>query len=136
MRYNHAGYLTYELPDGWKTDESDDGLSMYDPDGNGALTVSFFNRVDSNTHLNVQVSVLAKNFFECNNIKLNNSFILLNKDEKTVLFGIGKTADNWFIKLWVVAENPKIVLATYQSEQENPEVELCDAIVDSFKFEL
>ena len=136
MRYNHAGYLTYELPDGWETEESDDCLSMYDPDGSGTLTVSFFNRVDSNTHLNVQVSVLAKNFFECNNIKLNNSFILLNKDEKTVLFGIGKMADNWLIKLWVVAKNPKIVLATYQSEQENPEVELCDAIVDSFKFEL
>lgn len=136
MLYSYNQYFTYELPDGWETEESDDGLSMYDPDGNGALTVSFFNRVDSNTHLNVQVSVLAKNFFECNNIKLNNSFILLNKDEKTVLFGIGKTADNWFIKLWVVAKNPKIVLATYQSEQENPEVELCDAIVDSFKFEL
>ena len=136
MLYSYNQYFTYELPDGWETEESDDGLSMYDPDGNGALTVSFFNRIDSNTHLNVQVSVLAKNFFECNNIKLNNSFILLNKDEKTVLFGIGKTADNWFIKLWVVAKNPKIVLATYQSEQENPEVELCDAIVDSFKFEL
>ena len=62
------------------------------------------------------------------------SFILLNKEGKTILYGSGTTLDSWFIKLWVVAKYPKIIFATYESEKKDKEIKICDTIIDSIQF--
>ena len=107
---------------------------MYSPDGDGAITLSFLNVLNGEKSLAEHISIIAKRFIDQNNINLHSPLILFNRDGKTILWGTGTTSDNWFIKLWIVAKYPKIVLATYLSEQKNDEVKICDSIIDSFMF--
>ena len=134
MMFTHNDYLSYELPKGWCAEENADNLLIYNPDGSGAIVVSFFNVLETAASLDEQVSILAKKFIDQNNIALRSPLILMDKERKTVLYGTGITTDGWFIKLWVVAKYPKIVFATYQSEKKNKEIKVCDAIVDSIQF--
>lgn len=134
MKFNHNGYLNYELPDNWCDEEDNDNLLMYNPDGDGAITLSFLNVLNGEKSLAEHISIIAKRFIDQNNINLHYPLILFNRDGKTILWGTGTTSDNWFIKLWIVAKYPKIVLATYLSEQKNDEVKICDSIIDSFMF--
>ena len=134
MKFNHNGYLNYELPDNWCDEEDNDNLLMYNLDGDGAITLSFLNVLNGEKSLAEHISIIAKRFIDQNNINLHSPLILFNRDGKTILWGTGTTSDNWFIKLWIVAKYPKIVLATYLSEQKNDEVKICDSIIDSFMF--
>lgn len=134
MTLNHNEYLNYTLPKNWCADEDTDNLLLYNPDGRGAITTSFFNVLNTKESLDEQISILAKRFIDQNNIKLHSPLILFNRDGKTTLYGTGTTSDGWFIKLWVVAKHPKIVFATYQSERKSAEVKVCDSIINSFQF--
>lgn len=51
MILKHGDYLSYELPKNWTAEEDDDNLLIYNPDGNGSVTVSFFNILDSSVFL-------------------------------------------------------------------------------------
>ena len=132
--FNHNEYLNYTLPNNWCAEENADNLLLYNPNGNGAITTSFFNVLNTNESLDEQISILAKRFIEQNNIYMHSPLILFNRAEKTILYGTGTTSDDWFIKLWIVAKHPKIVFATYQSERKSAEVKVCDSIIDSFQF--
>lgn len=134
MIFNHNECLKYQLPNNWCAEENGDNLFWYDPEGNGAITVSFFNVLDTLASLDEQISILAKKFVDQNSIDLHSPFILFKKDGKTILYGTGITSDKWFIKLWIVSKYPKIVFATYQSERKNKEVKICDCIIDSIQF--
>lgn len=134
MIFTHSQYLCYDLPDDWINEYDTENLIFYNPNGNGAITISFFNILNVKETLDEQISILAKNFIDRNSIKLHRSLILLNKENKTILYGTGTTSDGWFIKIWVVAKSPKIVFATYQSQKKTDEVKVCDSIIDSFKF--
>ena len=131
---NYNGYLNYSLPKKWCAEEDTDNLLLYNPKGNGAITISFFSILDTEEPLNMQISVMAKRFIDDNNISLHSPLVLCDRDGKTILYGTGTTADGWFIKLWVVAKYPKIVFSTYQSERKSKEVKVCDSIIDSFEF--
>ena len=134
MIFRHNVYLDYELPGNWCAEEDGDNLFLYNPDGNGAITISFINVLSSVKSLEEQMSTLAKGFVAQNNISIHGQFICLCKEHKKILCGTGTSSDGWFIKLWIVAKFPKIVFATYHSEQKNWEVETCDSIIDSFNF--
>ncbi len=131
---NHNKYLNYELPNDWCSENEADNLILYNPNGNGAITTSFFNIFNTEESLDEQVSILAKRFIDQNDINLKSPLILFNSEDKTILYGTGTTSDNWFIKLWIVAKHPKIVFATYQSERKSAEVKICDSIINSFQF--
>ena len=131
---NHNEYLNYDLPNNWCAEENANDLTIYNPKGNGAITISFFNVLNIEKSLDEQISILAKSFINQNNIKLHSPLIIFNRDTKTIMNGTGTTLDGWFIKLWIVAKHPKIVFATYQSEKKNTEVKICDSIIESFKF--
>ena len=133
MMHNN-GYLNYMLPNNWCAEEDIDNLLLYDPSGNGAITISFFSVLNIEKSLDEQISILAKRFIDKNNINLHSPLVLFNIEGKTILCGTGTTSDGWFIKLWVVAKHPKIVFATYQSERKSAEVKVCDSIIDSFQF--
>jgi len=131
---NHNNYLNYAVPSNWCAEDDTDNLILYNPNGNGAITISFFNVLNTEETLDEQVSILAKRFIDQNDIDLHSPLILFNREGKTILHGTGTTSDGWFIKLWVVAKYPKIVFATYQSERKSAEVKICDSIIDSFQF--
>ena len=134
MMFNYNKYFSYSLPNNWFSEEDSDTLLLYNPNGNGALTVSFFNVLNTKESLDEQISILAKRFIDNNNIVLHTPLIIVNKDAKTILYGNGTTFDGWFIKIWVVAKYPKIAFTTYQSKQKSKEVKICDSIIDSFDF--
>ena len=134
MTLKHNDYLNYCLPDKWRAEDDSDSLLLYDPNGNGAITVSFFNVLSTKESMDEQISILAKKFIDKNRIKLSGPLIVFDKNGKTVLSGTGTMIDNWFIKIWIVAKYPKIAFATYQSSRKSSEVKECDSIVDSFCF--
>lgn len=98
------------------TERSQDSLCS----GKGA---DYYTIIEMQESLDEHISIMAKKFIDANQIKLNHALILDGtKKEKTVLYGIGSTPDQWFIKLWVIAQFPKIVFATYQSEKKTSEL--------------
>ena len=131
----HKDYFTYELPNDWCAEEGKEELRIYNPDGEGAITVSFYNILEMKETLDEHISIMAKKFIDQNRITLCDPLILCGTDEtKKTLYGMGMTADNWFIKLWIIAKYPKIVFATYQCKKKTPEIRKCDAIISSMKF--
>lgn len=135
MFFYHKDYLTYELPNDWCSEEGKDNLLIYNPNGEGAITISFFNILEMRKTLDEHISIMAKKFIDQNRITLHNPLILHGTEEtKTTLYGTGITSDNWFIKLWIIAKYPKIVFATYQCEKKTSEIKKCDAIINSMKF--
>ena len=80
------------------------------------------------------VTNFASRFMDQNEIALEGCIQVLVGKEKTVLQAVGKASDGYFCKIWVVAKDPKIVLATYFSESKSKEVKTCDSIMDSFQF--
>ncbi|MGN0533474.1 MAG: hypothetical protein ACI4IK_03865 [Eubacterium sp.] len=137
MLLSHYDYLDYEIPNNWCAEESNENLLIYNPNGNGAMTLSFFTTLELRETLDEHISIMAKKFIDQNKITLNTPLIIRDvKDHKKTLCGIGTTTDGWFFKLWIIAKQPKIVFATYQSEQKSSEIKKCDAIIDSIKFTL
>jgi len=135
MNINHSDYLNFEIPSKWVVEEDGDTTSIYDNNGEGSLTMSFYTVMEFQNSLDEHISIMAKKFIDSNKIKLHNPLILDGtKKNKTVLYGTGATSDNWFIKIWIAAKLPKIVFVTYQSEKKTSEVKKVDKIVDSFQF--
>lgn len=135
MILNYNGYLNFDLPANWCSEEDNDNLILYNPSGVGAIILSFFGVLKAEDSLEENISILAKRFIDQNNIKLHSHLIVFNtKDGKTVLYGTGTTCEGYFLKLWVVSKYPKIVFATYQSEHKNKEIQICDSIMDSIQF--
>jgi hypothetical protein len=137
VNVKHGDYLNYEVPSNWVIEEDDDTTSIYDINGDGALTLSFFTVIELEKSFTEHISMMASKYINNNHIKLQNPLILNGtKKNKTVLYGTGINADNWFIKIWLVAKLPKIVFATYYSEKKTSEVNIVDKIIDSFRFSL
>lgn len=126
--------MDYEIPLHWIAEEDSDTLTVYDPDGEGAITASFYNML-ADRSIDEQITVMAKKFTEQNAITVDKSmFFIHGGEEKTVLCAAGITQDKWFVKLWVAAKKPKIVMITYHSQKKTKEIEICDAIVESIHF--
>lgn len=126
--------MDYEIPLHWIAEEDSDTLTVCDPDGEGAITASFYNML-ADRSIDEQITVMAKKFTEQNAITVDKSmFFIHGGEEKTVLCAAGITQDKWFVKLWVAAKKPKIVMITYHSQKKTKEIEICDAIVESIHF--
>lgn len=135
MIINHNNYLNYELPSDWCYEEDGDNLLLYDPNGEGAITVSFYSVIDFHKSIDEQLVIMAKQFIERNNLKLIGHISLhISKDLKKILSGEAMMADGWFVKIWIVSNSHKIVFATYQSEKKTSEVNKCDGIINSIQF--
>ena len=94
MHFSHEGYFTYELPNGWCSEDSGENLLIYDPNGNGAMTISFFSILDMNKSLDEHISIMAKKFVDKNEISLYGPLILCgSKESKLTLYGTGVTSD-------------------------------------------
>lgn len=140
MKYSNE-YFTYEIPEGWITEEGDGCFSLYNPSGKGALTLSYYYFTEDFTSdlnsigaLDSQISVMAKQFSEDNEIVMDNPFIMYSKDDKRIIYGTGKTLDNWFIKIWIAADYTQMILASYESKKNNKETKICDSVIDSISF--
>ena len=135
MTFVHDDYLKYEIPSDWCAEENEDTLLIYDPDGEGAIVTSFFSLMDADVLLEERICIMAKEFIDNNLIKLKEPLILMNSScGKVIMRGTGRTSDEWFIKIWIIAKNPKIVFSTYQAAKKTKELDVCDSIIDSMVF--
>lgn len=135
MKKLYNDYLQYELPSNWCTEEDGEQLFIYHPNGSGAIVASFYYLEDSKKMLEENISVMAKKFVDQNKISLFNPFILYtSKDDQSIIYGSGTTEDNWFVKLWIIAKYPRVMVATYNSEKETDELKKCDTIIKSMRF--
>ena len=55
MVQNYNEYLNYTLPKNWCAEEEMDNLLLYNPNGNGAITISFFNVLNTEKSLDEQI---------------------------------------------------------------------------------
>ena len=62
MIFSHKDYLTYELPNDWCSEDEEENLLIYNPNGEGAITVSFFNILELRETLDEHISIMAKKF--------------------------------------------------------------------------
>lgn len=135
MKANHNGYFEYVIPEDWVIEEDDDTTSIYCNNGVGALILSYYSIIEMQGDLGEHISQMAMRFINKNNLHLNHALILdATQKDKIVLSGIGSLSDQSLIKLWVVAKYPKVVFATYICDENTPELNIIDKIVDSFSF--
>ncbi|MGI6745664.1 MAG: hypothetical protein ACOX45_05910 [Acutalibacteraceae bacterium] len=135
MEVLHGDYLSFNIPNYWMVEDNTNTTSVYNMRGDGAITMSFYTAMSVQKSFDEHVCIMAKKFIDNNRIRLRQSLILDNtKKDKLVLYGTGITIDNWFIKFWVIAKFPRIVLATYQSEKATSEIKTVDNIIESISF--
>jgi len=100
MHISHGGYLDFMIPNHWVAEENDETMSVYDPEGDGAITLSFHTQIDNKSLLAEHMSLMAVHFLETHRIKLIHSFLLdTTKVNRLVLYGSGTTPDSWVIKV-------------------------------------
>jgi len=133
-KIKHKDYLVYKVPSNWVVEDCTDSTSIYCNHGEGAITLSFHAIFELQGTLVEHISMMAKRFVDGNKIALDRELVLDETKNKIVLYGEGISPDNWYIKLWLIARYPKIVLATYISEQKTAEVKKVDKIISSFTF--
>ena len=135
MKSKHRDYLTFKIPNDWEIEENDDVTSIYHHKGAGVLTLSFYTVMIEREAYETHVAKMAVRYERQYNLVLRHALILeTTKKNKLVVTGIGETEDGEFTKLFFVGQFPKVVMATYLSETETPEVKIIDEILDSFRF--
>ena len=127
--------LTFEVPDDWVVEDEDGIRSIFNEDGEGAITMSFYRIVKLEATIEKQIKDMALKYIHDANIKVEKEpEIVISNIEKSVICTMGKALDGWFVKLWVVASFPTIIVITYWSEEKTKELDIVDKIVESFKF--
>lgn len=135
MNINHNDNLSFVIPNNWKYEDNNDSISIYDPKGTGAITISTYNILKIDCSLAEYISQMAVQFINDNKIKIDGNFIVDTTNEnKNILYGKGKGEDGWFIKIWIVARLPKAFVITYNSKTKSPsELKTVDQIIESIK---
>ncbi len=135
MKKIHKDYLELDLPEGWNYKEDNETTAIFSDVGDGALTLSFYSATDIQISLDEHISIMAKKYIDKNNVELEHALILdaTQKDQYSIC-GTGVTSNDWFIKLWIVAKYPKIIVATYLSQDRTNEIKKVEKIIKSFRF--
>lgn len=132
----HGNYLEFYIPENWTMEEDEGIVNIYDEiNGSGALTLSFYDIVNPTIDIDDHIKTLANRFIASSKIKLYKEFILKVEKGKHIIYGSGILPNNWYIKIWLIAHNSKVILATYQSmEKTTSEMSQIESIIYSFKF--
>ncbi len=127
--------LTFKVPDDWIVEDEDGVRSIFNEDGEGAITMSFYRIIKLEESIEKHIENMALKYVEDIDIKTEKNIELVTSSkEKSTVCMQGKTFDGWFLKLWVVAKFPTAIVITYWSEEETEEINTVDEIVESFKF--
>ena len=127
--------ITINLPSKWQMQENGDSVSIYNNNGQGAVTISFYTILKNEKPIMEFISEKAVDFIRQSEIKLNKSFIVdMTDNKRVVLSGSGETKDGEFIKIYILANNSRFILITYDSTKKNREVKVVDKIVESINF--
>lgn len=133
MLIRHKGFVEYELPDGWESEVNGENVIIYDPDGEGSMVMSFY-RSTGDMPIEKRIYKMAQSFVEQIMIKQLSDFSESNDNRR--VFRVcceGIDANNWYIKLYIIAKSPRIVVATYNNKIKNHEIETYNEIVKSMK---
>ena len=146
MTHYHRDIFKYEVPDGWYVGYEQEYLQIYnEEDGLGALTASFYVNLKRFKRTTAIAENMAKSFIDQYHVELFHPMKWHKISDKTnVLIGEGIKGDS-YIKIWVIVDHLRIVVATYFSEQHfdknhnlspelTSEVAIFDTIINSVTF--
>lgn len=127
--------ISVDVPYQWQWDENGDSVSIYNNNGQGAITMSFYKILERNNSIIEYISEKAVSFINQNGMKLDNPFIIdAVNEEKILLSGIGVSNNNWIIKLYILTNKSEFILITYHTKNKSKEIKIVDKIVESITF--
>lgn len=126
--------LSIIMPSKWKFEENDDIISIYNPNGVGAITISSHKILELPCPLFQYISQIAVEFAKANHIKIKHSFIVdTTNPDKYILSGTG-TDEKCFYKIWIISKANKYFIITYNAEVKlKPELAIVNKIIASIK---
>ncbi len=133
--YQINDFLSCDIPQNWHIDYNGDNYTIYESDGVGAVTISCFSIIYKRDALKDLIMNMTNDFIENNHIILEKPLSFICNETQYTIIGTGQTIDKWFVKIWVIAQYPRIVMATYLSEDKCfDEINCCNKIINSFVF--
>jgi hypothetical protein len=128
------GWFCITLPSGWALDEAGDVISLYDPNGAGAIAISMY----SETTITDQASLtLAFRFAERRGVSENNVTLCETHDDLSVVeFSENHNERYWKIAAFHRAEQAVVMSYNSSSEDQGEDAEAVYSILKSFEWEI
>jgi hypothetical protein len=135
MNINNDDNLSFVIPNNWEYEDNNDSISIYDPEGVGAITISTYSILKIDCSLAEYISQMAVKFINENKIKIDGNFIVdTTNPNYYILNGKGIDTEGWFVKLWIMAKELKIFVITYHSQKKSAsELKTVNQIIESIK---
>lgn len=135
------GCIQWRMPSRWCIEDGGDCLSLYDPDGSGALTLSFLSfadPADKNSTKAEQptaerLTAVAEQFLRGNGLRCTETPTPRVDGRRGAFIScLAADADGQSVYLWLTACGPRAVLATYFGDSDR-EAAVCEKIVRSMR---
>lgn len=127
--------ILINIPNNWFTEQNSETISIFDPNGKGAVTLSF---TTANNDFEFSAEYMRKNFDENiarGKIKLEKSVeVDMKNPQRVILTGMGKNEDNWLIKFYLLSNSKTMVLVTYYTLEKTKEIKIVDKMIDTINF--
>lgn len=136
-KYKFDGWFELEIPENWECKVESELLSINSlNDPKGVLQISFYKIKEKSEELSDFTSNHLRKFIEQYEINIEqNTFKTLENQFYTVTTVNGNDNEN-FIKIWVIANNKKMLITTYISSIKSNELSTVEDIVYSLNFEI
>jgi hypothetical protein len=135
--YNFDGWFTIFLPEGWMVEQEEDLLNVYSKvNPKGVLQFSLYKKNKDNQCNNDELALQYLNNFiaQFNVIIDENTHMLLETDDFIIATTTG-LRENRFLKIWVIVEETRVLLLTYNSLKKTRELSVVDDIVFGIEFD-
>ncbi|HWQ06876.1 MAG TPA: hypothetical protein VN453_06600 [Feifaniaceae bacterium] len=130
MRILYQNTLQLSLPFGWVTEEGENSLACYHPNGAGALTVSLHAVETGGETLESYLKVLAERYSKKCVVKITRVLLVSHLRHKLLASsGEGITSDGWHAAFWFVSNGRQIATFTYLAKEHTREWYKAAAIV-------
>jgi hypothetical protein len=135
--YNLNGWFIMFLPKDWTVEKDEELVTVYSEiNPKGVVQFSLFKRDDINQCNNDELAQHhLKNFISQFNVNIDeNSNMVLETDDFIIATATGYK-ENRFVKIWVIVEETRMLLVTYNSKKKTRELSIVDDIVYSIEFD-
>ncbi len=135
MRVVYQNTLRLTLPFGWRTEEGEDCLLCYHPNGEGAQMVSLHTAETGGEDLMEYLVLLAKRYIKQNDVCLTRSLILDESNANRVSVSAeGEQSDGWNTAFQFVSNGRQVAMFTYLFQTRTRELKKAARIAESAVF--
>ena len=118
MIHYHRDIFKYEVPNDWYVGYEQEYLQIYNEEvGLGALTASFYVNLEWPRHSSKVAENMAQSFINQYQVKLLHPMKWNKISNSTNVFAGEGVQGEYYVRMWVIVDHLRIILATYFSEQ-------------------